>query len=406
LLPLLSLHFPTLIVASVLACILMAGAYLIVWTRNRREISILWMVASTTLACAGAVTRETIPEAPAIFVTDVLLFLSFGCIGVAARKLTKRKASILFLVVPPCLWIAACTQPILFDDRDLRSVLAAAFVAAQMAWVFSELCRDQSDRLVSRYWLMALMAINGLGATARAIGIWLIRDIPHPGLPLGANIAAATLWTSGFLLLSGFGFIALVHERSERRLKHAAHKDDLTGLGNRGQFDIAFDVSFQRAQHVQEPLALLMVDVDRFKAYNDTHGHLAGDDCLRTIANTLQSTFINHGGLVYRYGGEEFAILMPATYAASAAHHAEVARLAVMDLALAHPDYEGGVATISIGVAATIPSFGATAHDLLSKADRNLYAAKRHGRNRVSVSVEIVELVETTSSSELLHERA
>jgi hypothetical protein len=99
LLPLLSLHFPTLIVASVLAWILMAGAYLIVWTRDRRERSILWMVASTALACAGAVTRETIPDTPAIFVTDALLLLSFGSIGVAAREWTKRKASVLFLVV-------------------------------------------------------------------------------------------------------------------------------------------------------------------------------------------------------------------------------------------------------------------------------------------------------------------
>ena len=159
--------------------------------------------------------------------------------------------------------------------------------------------------------------------------------------------------------------------------------DGLTGVANRRRFDEALEGEWSRSRREHYPLSLLMIDVDHFKAYNDLFGHLEGDDCLRRVAQVLDTVTRRPGDLTARYGGEEFACLLPRTDGESARALAESCRAVVEAMAIPHRASSAGrVVTISIG-AATLPADGdGSAERLLAEADDLLYGAKRAGRNR------------------------
>jgi len=187
--------------------------------------------------------------------------------------------------------------------------------------------------------------------------------------------------------------VAELHLRSARdalteaneRLEHLAQEDGLTGLANRRYFDARLLFNFQQALEGQTPLAVVMVDVDEFKKYNDLYGHLGGDECLRQIAHALRSAVWRSGDLVARYGGEEMVLLLPATDAEGALEVAQRARLAVADLRIPHAASALGTVSISLGVAAGVPQPDSTPFELLKAADEALYLAKQEGRNTVMV---------------------
>jgi diguanylate cyclase (GGDEF)-like protein len=159
------------------------------------------------------------------------------------------------------------------------------------------------------------------------------------------------------------------------------HRDALTGLLDRGAFDTAFESTLEQAMRQQEPLALVMVDVDHFKKVNDTHGHPAGDDVLREVAARLSRT-IRGKGAAYRYGGEEMALLLPNHSVAEAIAVAERARRALDDAKV------GAIhVTASFGIACA-PEHSSEARALLKMADAALYDAKNRGRNLVRFSGE------------------
>ena len=166
----------------------------------------------------------------------------------------------------------------------------------------------------------------------------------------------------------------------------SAH-DSLTALFNRSHFDKVFHVEWRRASRSRVPLALLFVDIDAFKQFNDARGHLAGDEFLRRVAEAITETIHRADDVVARYGGEEFAILLPYTDRLAAANLAEMLRQRVESLNIEHPtSTTASVLTISVGVAAAVPEGDErNARSLLEAADRALYAAKRAGRNRVVI---------------------
>ena len=170
------------------------------------------------------------------------------------------------------------------------------------------------------------------------------------------------------------------------RLAHLADEDGLTGLANRRHFDARLAKAFQLAQQDQAPLAVIMVDVDDFKKYNDFYGHLQGDECLRRIAAALRTAVRRTGDLVARYGGEEMVLLMPATDAQEAAAIAEAARTAVLRLHLPHAGAPLGFVSISLGVAACMPQANTGPFALLKAADDAMYGAKVKGKNAVEVA--------------------
>jgi diguanylate cyclase (GGDEF)-like protein len=179
-------------------------------------------------------------------------------------------------------------------------------------------------------------------------------------------------------------------ERAKEQLAGLATTDTLTGLANRRKFDAALDLEFRRAASNHTPVSLLLLDVDCFKAFNDLYGHLAGDECLRAVADVLASFGRRAGDLAARYGGEEFAVLLVPADSEAAATQAEALRAAVQALRLAHAGNReaGGSVTVSIGVATIKPNkFDIDPKKLIARADAGLYAAKNAGRNRVEVSV-------------------
>ncbi len=173
-------------------------------------------------------------------------------------------------------------------------------------------------------------------------------------------------------------------ETANRRLAAMALEDSVTRLANRRRFDATLEQEYRRALRSGSPLSVLMIDVDRFKRFNDIHGHQAGDQCLRTIARSLQSHTQRPGDLAARYGGEEFVVVLPSTGIRGAMLMAERIRAAIESEIMAMPGCLAVASvTVSIGVAASIPIWGQEAAGLVRDADRALYAAKAAGRNRV-----------------------
>ena len=179
----------------------------------------------------------------------------------------------------------------------------------------------------------------------------------------------------------------------EEKLAALATEDGLTGLANRRRFDERLLVEWGRAYRDRSSLALLMIDLDHFKAYNDKYGHLAGDECLRLVAKVLAAEALRATDLAARYGGEEFVMLLPNTDAAGCARIGERIRGAIRGLAVPHgPNLPSGLVTASIGGAICWPGVERSAGHvaLVEAADRALYAAKDAGRDRLIMAGQTV----------------
>ena len=173
---------------------------------------------------------------------------------------------------------------------------------------------------------------------------------------------------------------------ANHQLEILSRHDPLTGLSNRRHFDEMKADEFQRALRSGQPLSLVVCDVDFFKALNDHSGHAAGDQCLRAVAQAMSATITRSGDALARIGGEEFAILLPATSEAAAWQVADRLRTAVVDLHIAHPASAAGPwVTISIGLAQMQPGRTKDFDALFDAADQALYRAKANGRNRIEV---------------------
>jgi diguanylate cyclase (GGDEF)-like protein len=174
--------------------------------------------------------------------------------------------------------------------------------------------------------------------------------------------------------------------RHRAQLAHLARHDPLTGLSNRRSLQEDLEVLHARSQRYGRGYALAMCDIDRFKAYNDTHGHQAGDEALRAVAATIAQE-VRGGDSVYRYGGEEFLLVLPEQTLDTALVAVERVRSAVERLAIpqpvARPD---GMLTLSAGIAAFGPGEAPTAEELLQRADAALYRAKAAGRNQIALA--------------------
>ncbi|MCA6118387.1 diguanylate cyclase [Bradyrhizobium sp. WSM 1738] len=167
------------------------------------------------------------------------------------------------------------------------------------------------------------------------------------------------------------------------RLTVMASIDMLSGLANRRGFQSRLEFEWLKAQQFTSELSLLMIDVDYFKLYNDTYGHPEGDACLTRIGEALARIAGETMGFAGRYGGEEFCLLLPNTSAQKALEVGETVRMKVQGLALPHITSSYGMVTVSVGVAATLPSDTQTPGELIEAADAALYAAKHRGRNTV-----------------------
>jgi diguanylate cyclase (GGDEF)-like protein len=172
-------------------------------------------------------------------------------------------------------------------------------------------------------------------------------------------------------------------KRQADLLRSLAFNDGLTGVANRRWFDERLQLEWLRCRRNRQPLALILIDLDHFKAYNDHYGHQAGDDCLRAVAQAMRARLGRPGDLLARYGGEEFVCLLPETPLEGARRKADDLGQVVEALQIAHAyATTASHVTISRGVAAMVPSVDQSPAELVQRADEMLYAAKRSGRNR------------------------
>lgn len=173
---------------------------------------------------------------------------------------------------------------------------------------------------------------------------------------------------------------------ANERLQNLSLLDGLTGIANRRHFDQVLLQESRRAQREHSPLSLIILDIDYFKAFNDTYGHLKGDDCLKTVASTFRQTLKRSGDFPARYGGEEFAVVLPNTDDVGAAVIAEKLRFGIENAKIEHINSLcADHVTVSLGVVTRFPGQDNTLDDLISAADRALYRSKHEGRNQVSV---------------------
>lgn len=191
------------------------------------------------------------------------------------------------------------------------------------------------------------------------------------------------------LLQSGYAESQQALRAAHDRLEELSLLDPLTKIANRRRFDQSLNEAWARTHRAQEPLSLLMVDVDHFKRLNDLRGHPAGDECLLRIATAIDASLNRAGDLVARYGGEEFAVILPDTGLDGAELVAARIREAVLALRIPylerHPEY----VSISIGIAVCACSAGVPPSLLVETADRALYRAKQNGRDRIECAPEL-----------------
>ena len=176
-------------------------------------------------------------------------------------------------------------------------------------------------------------------------------------------------------------------KNTQIQLEKLATFDGLTGIANRRHFDDQLNSIWLNAQRYKQPLSLLMIDVDYFKQYNDTYGHQEGDDCLVNVANCIDKELKRSLDMAFRYGGEEFAVLLPDTNRTGAYYMAEKIREAISEMALEHTGSQvSALVTVSIGIGTLCPEPGLNSDKLVLGADEALYLAKAEGRNRSNLA--------------------
>lgn len=242
----------------------------------------------------------------------------------------------------------------------------------------------------------ALCVLNGI-TLALLAGLWLggTPDIVMMTWLIASSLIV-TLFISAILerqerisFLQGLllEYESQERERLNRELERMAHQDALSGLANRRHFDLVLEREWDRLRREEQLLAVLFIDVDHFKPYNDTYGHGAGDACLAAIGSVLAMAARRPGDLAARYGGEEFVVLLPATDVDGAREVAERILDGIDALAMPHAASSVvGHVTVSIGLAVRLPLAHLGPSDLLAEADQALYAAKRAGRHRMVIA--------------------
>ncbi len=230
-----------------------------------------------------------------------------------------------------------------------------------------------------------------VGMIAACLDVWLTFEGTNRFSVGWYTSKMGSLLTSMVVLMSLFMDLTSLYRRMSQAnalLAQLASRDGLTGLANRRTFDEILATEWRRAQRLQQPLALLMLDVDHFKLYNEAYGHLGGDDCLRRVAAVIATQGARPGDLAARYGGEEFAVILPNTDATGASNLATRIRDGIAALNLVHVQSSLQRVSISIGVAVVLPHQEIQPPALIARADRALYQAKHLGRDRVHIAAD------------------
>ena len=281
-------------------------------------------------------------------------------------------AGLIVVVTASILWLTAASQSPTHVYRHVGVILVVLFANVVLR---------------IRFWYATATSLASLALYAATV--MQMQELPQVGrmtaIVLLANIALFTLMANHALERdTRREFLFRQQDRLRRdELEKMANRDPLTGLGNRRHLNQTLDRLWPKAAARGESIAMLMLDIDEFKAFNDCYGHLAGDTCLQRISAVVSAELRSAQDVIARFGGEELVMVLGDKALGDGAAIAERIRRAIEAAGIPHERSRTGVVTASIGVTAGIPGSGLAQHDFLAAADTALYAAKRAGRNRV-----------------------
>lgn len=381
----LQLHIPTLLLANASVVILCGQLMLFSWWRGRHERTLLWGGSMLLLAAVGLVLnslRGMGVDWLSIVVGNMVLQLCVAMNWTAVRAFCGRATLWPGIFLGPLLWLLLCLWPTFYGDIRWRVITYTLLMTLYMLAAMAELWRSRHVLSVSSLPTLLLMGAHTL--------FYLLRMLIDPAPAASAAGAApnplfAMLLVESMLYAVGIAFLLLsmVKERAEQQYRVAAYSDPLTGIGNRRAFLGAGERLLRLCAEQHQPVALLLCDLDHFKAINDRHGHPEGDRVLQQFSAGM-ALQLRKNDVFGRIGGEEFACLLAGTQADALAL-AERIRLAFAAAAPPHRPQ-----SVSIGVASSLQA----GHDLarlLSLADQALYQAKGGGRNRVQAYAEAAQ---------------
>ena len=280
---------------------------------------------------------------------------------------------------------------LLLYNRKINRLLAGFYTPALIGKPFEAVLRSQVDRGLfpaalgqEARWVSARLAARGKSRAPQ-----LLQLSGHQWIHLHENRTPDGCVVTGWVDVTDLVHKRQVLEARNQLLAQQSATDGLTGLANRRRLDNALATEWQRAARNSASLSLLMLDIDHFKHYNDHYGHLAGDECLRRVAERLSQCVSRAGELVARYGGEEFVILLPGADVVHAAETAQRCLDRVRQAALPHlASPTDAQVTVSLGVACARPDARQPPSALLQAADLALYRAKTGGRSRFEVATQ------------------
>lgn len=353
-------------------------------------------------------------------------FLLISVVGAAAVTSALGAAWTSFMIPGPPWWemfrnwylgdmlgmailaplIIMAQRPAFFSMFERRHLPHTLIVLIYSMIVTTVVFMDSSDPLIFFVFPSFLLVAFRLGLPGTVVNIFLVTLMAigftvkgHgplmliPGEHMLLHRVVVAQLFAAVAIFTMFPVAALLEEKeqlkksladSEARYRILAHVDELTSLPNRRAFNLHLEEAWSEAFRTGTQVALVILDADLFKQYNDHAGHLGGDACLRSIARVLAGIVSAGDGTAARIGGEEFAVILPGATDARAREIAEQIRHRVLALELAHPASPWGVQTVSLGIAARVPAGGQDSIELMRLADHALYAAKIAGRNRVA----------------------
>jgi diguanylate cyclase (GGDEF)-like protein len=273
------------------------------------------------------------------------------------------------------LW---CATNIAAFFRFSDPVMQMFVIMVEAGWLSSANVRNAPSPLTVVGQTVLTAAVIGLTAAFAAPGYMKLLA------PFSLIMMSATLSIAGYMR-EQTRLVMLTEQKlaaANERLMQLSATDPLTGIGNRRAFDATLQTEWSRAARESTDLALLVIDVDYFKKFNDRYGHPAGDECLRRIAEAMESTLRRPPDFAARFGGEEFVAVLPGTTEAGAVAVAERLCEAVQNLEVAHEGSPFGGVTISVGAASMAPTQADASQTLIDLADQALYDAKQAGRNQ------------------------